>query len=164
MHGASCSAHVFHKKQHARRMFVRKITTHPNPGPTPPHSRLGDPDSELLQQRLYLHCTSSTCFRLHTIELLNTSVRRPSLSLLAMIHPNSVVIEFGSESAWQRTSGSESAWQRTSLSSESKNSSHRIRVRVGGPAYPPSKSSRHGIQFVWQPAGESVIHRNDDGI
>ena len=67
------------------------------------------------------HCSSSTCFRLHTIDPLDTLVRQPSLSqvrsLLAMIHSSSnsgrvngpvyhpsrktLVIEFGSESAAQ---------------------------------------------------------------
>ena len=62
-------------------MFGARIHQPPQPGP---HS-----DPELLH--FHLHCTSSTCFRLHTIDLLNAPVRRPSLSLLlvlAMIHPN----------------------------------------------------------------------------
>ena len=51
VHGVSCSAHVFAQKQHFLRTFVRTFTTHLNPGPTPPHSRLSDP--ELLQQLIF---------------------------------------------------------------------------------------------------------------
>ena len=148
VHEVSCSAHVFAQKQHVRRTFVRTFTTHPNPGPTPPHSRLSHP--ELLH--FHLHCTSSTCFRLHTIDLLNTPVRRPSLSLLAMIHPKPVVIEFGSKSAWQWPSLHPS--RKTvviEFVSESAVQSilHRnpVDIEFGSPAH-------------WQPAGESMIHRN----
>ena len=113
----ACTAHVCAHIQHPPQ---------PGPHPTPFHLHF------------HLHCASSNCFRLHTIDLLNTPVCRPSLSLPATIHPNPVVIEFGSESIWQ--------WP--SLSSESKNSSHRIRVRVGGSVYFLSKFSRHQIRFA----------------
>ena len=42
--------YVFAQKQHVLRTFVSTFTTHLHSGPTPPHSRLSDP--ELLQQLL----------------------------------------------------------------------------------------------------------------
>ena len=137
--------HVQHTFLHKNSMFGACLCSHSPPTPTraPPN-----PTPDLVTQSSSSSCT---CFRLHNIDLLNTLVPAPSLSLN--------VIKFWSKSAWQLPS----------LSSESKNSSHWIRARVCCPVYPPSKSSRHWIRFqVCSPTGSppaslwwcSVIHQN----
>ena len=154
MHGASCWAHVFAPKQHVRRTFVRTFTTHPNPGTTPPHSRLNNP--ELLQQRLL----SSS---LHLQHLL------PS--------PHKETEYLGSPAQPESTS-----YDPSELESSH---GHRIRVRVSGPVYHPSRKTvviesgsesaaqsilhrnpdvEFGLPAHWQPAGESVIPVYDSPI
>ena len=127
VHGVSCSAHVFAQKQHVRRTFVRTFTTHPNPEP---HPRLGDPELLPGPAAAAFIFTAPPALASVSTRLKIPLVRRPSLSLLAMIHPTPVVNEYGSASAASQSS--ESAAQ---YIIQNFNSGPRIRV-VGAILHP----------------------------
>ena len=124
---------LFSQKQHVLRTFARRIITHPNSGPTP--------DLETLS-------SSSSSSSLHLQHLLQSPHYRP-LEYTGSAQPESTSCD-PSESSRHRIEVrvSLAQWQRPSLLSESKNSSHRIWIRVGGPVCPPSKSSRYWIRFA----------------
>ena len=97
----------------------------PQPG-APPH-----PTADLVTLSssssgcFHLHWTSSTCFRLHTIE---------------------------------NPAGSPAQPESTSYD-PSESSRHRIRVRVSGPVYHPSRKTA-AIEFGFESAAQTILHRN----
>ena len=131
-------------------------TVCPNPGPTPPHPRLSDP--QLIQQRLL----SSPA--LDSVSTLSTSW----IPLFRVAGPNPVVIEFGSESAAQSIihpsrkvikfgSRAESVAQSILHGNPVVGSRHRI--LFAGPLEPVIHPNPVVIERESESAAQSIIHR-----